>query len=644
MNAPASHPHSAHWLLLAVLGGYLWLASGQLRAPLAWDEVNFYWNAQAIAETGVPYANAGFLGDRGEIGGRYQYGLWHPPLYLYTLGLAFRLFGASELVARGTGLVLMLLTAIVVYLLGRQTIPPPAREWGALLAVAIFVVSPLVIQSALVLDIDGTVLTLLLALWSLVYLRCEDVAPRRQPLALGLLAALFTLALWAKLTTPFFLLGIMLVYQTLRGRPLRAALHLITIGIGGGALFLITWGYACDQLGMPFDMPFGVTWAELHDAVGGDHADPLQRLEPQALPILGWVSPYLVALFLGATVARVAALVRRRSLEPVDFLLGMGILVCAVYFVKLAAGFPKYHAAMMPFWAVLIGHWLGTTWAGLPRRALAPTLLLAAAATGAAFGYAYLYVADSWMMDPRTLVSLDALGLALLAGFFLVQAGIFRTSALAAPLAAGVLALYVGWAASADWYHGWVPYSTNYWYGTRGQRDVAVVVDDLLTRHQIRGPYIGAKEAVFYTRNHFFVDQDTVYWLWGERGEGFDGRLLGYDIPLVVAWIREPWVRHIFDERLGRDYEPVAQVHDYLVYLRRPAQAPTLALAEPPSDGTEEAGAPDPEVAREPASVAAAAALSRVVPANPAPIGSPPDALVRGVPQPLADAVQPPEP
>ena len=141
--------HPACWLLPALLVGYGWLAVGQLHTPFAWDEVNFFWNGEAVAETGVPYANAGFLGDRGEVGGQYQYGLWHPPLYLYTLGLGIKLFGASEATARGVGVVLMGLTAILVYLLGRQTIPPPAREWGALLAVGIFLASPLVIQSAL---------------------------------------------------------------------------------------------------------------------------------------------------------------------------------------------------------------------------------------------------------------------------------------------------------------------------------------------------------------------------------------------------------------------------------------------------------------------------------------------------------------
>ena len=45
-------------LLPVLLAGYLWAVAPQLHVPLFWDEVNFYWNGQAVAETGVPYANA----------------------------------------------------------------------------------------------------------------------------------------------------------------------------------------------------------------------------------------------------------------------------------------------------------------------------------------------------------------------------------------------------------------------------------------------------------------------------------------------------------------------------------------------------------------------------------------------------------
>ncbi|HEY7064994.1 MAG TPA: glycosyltransferase family 39 protein [Chloroflexota bacterium] len=569
------------WLLPLLLAGYLWVAAPQLHAPLGWDEVNFYWNAQAVATIGVPYANAGFLGDRGAVGTQYQYGLWHPPLYLYTLGLAFWLFGADESVARGTGVALMALTAVVVFFLARRTLPPSARDWGGLLAVVILLVSPLTIQSALVLDIDGTVLTLLLAAWSLLYLCLEDAPPRRQPLAVAVLAVAFAVTLWAKLTTPFFLLAVLFVYQVLRGRPLRGIVHLLGIGVIGGVLFLGTWSLACDWLGMPFDMPFGVTWAELHDAVGSD-GDLQERLEGQALPIVAWVSPYLAALFAGATVARVAAFVRRRRLEPVDFLLGMGLVICGVYFVKLAAGFPKYHVAMLPFWAVVSAHWLALGWARLPRWAAALGALGIAAACGLALGYALVYVGDNWMLDPRVVETPEGLGLVVALGALLGPLALLRPTGLGALGASLVLVLYAGWAMSADWYHTQANYSTNYWYGNRGQREMAAVVDDLMDRTGLSGPYIGAKEVVFYTHHQAFMDQDTVYELWEDQNRPFDGRLFGHDVPIVAAWVRDPWVRHIFMERLARDYEPVVEKYDYLVFMRKPLAA--VAFAPPDSD------------------------------------------------------------
>lgn len=570
------------WLLPAVFAAYFAVAAAQLHAPFTWDEVNFFWNAEAIAQHGVPYANAGFLGDRGAIGAQYQFGLWHPPLYLYTLGLGIKLFGASEATARGVGVVVMALTALGVYALARLTIPAPARDWGALVAVALFLASPLVVQSALVLDIDGTVLTLLMVVWALAYLRLEDTHGRRLVAALGALSGLFALALWAKLTTPWFWLGVILVYQTLRGQPLRGLAHAAAIGVFGGLLFWGSWDLACRQLGLPFEMPFQVTWLELRDALGDGHTRELaERLESQTLPIVAWVSPYLVAVYVAAAVARVVALMRQRRVEPVDLLLGFGTVVAVVYFVKLAAGFPKYHIAMMPFWAVVVAHWLAVSWVRLPRPAVPALLLLVGEAVVAAAWFAHTFVADTWLMFPRTIEAPEGLGVALLLGGGLVLGALVRAAAFVAPLAALTLALYVGWGAATSWYHTQVSYSTNYWYGSTGQRQMAAAVNDLLRRYQIAGPYIGAKEVVVYTDNHFFLDQDTVYWLWSEQGERFDGRLLGFDIPLVVAWVRDPWVRHVFMEQLAGTYVPMVEIGDYLAFVKRSLVS---GPAEPPSE------------------------------------------------------------
>src|SRR5207244_2230929 len=151
----------APWLLATLLVLFAAAAAQSAARPYLFDEANFLFQARAIADHGIPYANMGYMGDRGRITEREQYGLWHPPLYLYMLGLNVRLFDGAEAAVRGMGVGIMLLTALVVYALGHTVAAGAARGRACgLLAVALFLVSPLVVQSAVVVDIDGTLLLL----------------------------------------------------------------------------------------------------------------------------------------------------------------------------------------------------------------------------------------------------------------------------------------------------------------------------------------------------------------------------------------------------------------------------------------------------------------------------------------------------
>ena len=83
------------------------------------------------------------------------------------------------------------------------------------------------------------------------------------------LAPLFSLLLWSKMTNPLPLIGVLVVWQVLRGQLGRAGLHLLGIGIGGGALFLLSWTIASRWLGFPLDMPFGVNLVQWQDSSEG---------------------------------------------------------------------------------------------------------------------------------------------------------------------------------------------------------------------------------------------------------------------------------------------------------------------------------------------------------------------------------------
>jgi 4-amino-4-deoxy-L-arabinose transferase-like glycosyltransferase len=587
--------------LLVGLALFALVAAASAGRPYLFDEANFLFQARAIAETGIPHANMGYFGDRGRVTTREQYGLWHPPLYLYLLGLNVKLFGGAEAAARGMGIAIMLGTALVVYGLGHTLAGGGARgRRCGLVAVALFLVSPLVVQSAVVIDIDGTLLLLLSAAWVLAYLRWQDTA---KPWRLAVLGALLALALWTKTTTPLALPVAVVVHQALAGRwrlGLRQAGVVLAVAL---PLFLGTWGLVAWATGMPFAMPFEWTAWELFDASRHTRGwlGDLARMRAEMAPPLAWVSPYLAGAFGALAAWRMAAWCRTRQAAPVDFLLVLGGAIFGVYFIKLAANFPKYHVAMMPYWSAALAWWATTWWEGTPARTrqLVVGLGLAAAVLHLAL------VRDAWQWMP-TLVwePLPLLPTAMLTVVTVAPAvrwawrtgagqtvparfaGLPRNMArlrlgAAARLAPGtaaalLLALYGGWAVAVDLAQMQANYSTNYYYGARGQREAAAALDAL----GIDGPWIGAKEVAWYARNQRYIDADTFWWLVIAQGFRFEGQALGYDVPLVVPWTSDPHVRYFFEEHLSARYVQVGEVADYTIWVRRDTPL-GVALAMP---------------------------------------------------------------
>jgi hypothetical protein len=144
-----------------------------------------------------------------------------------------------------------------------------------------------------------------------------------------------------------------------------------------------------------------------------------------------------------------------------------------------------------------------------------------------------------------------------------------------------LLALFVGWAVAVNWTQAQAAYSTNYYYGTRGQREVAAALDAL----GYSGPWVGAKEVAWYASNQYYIDADTFWWLVIAEGFRFEGHALGYDVPVLVPWTTDPHVRHFFWEQLHARYLPVAEVADYTIWVR--ADTPLkLAMADTPSPDT----------------------------------------------------------
>src|SRR5258708_21347997 len=195
-----------------------------------YDDANFALAAKAVADTGLPFGNQGWMSERGVFSQREQWALWHPPLYIYADGLLARIGGWTPPVMRLLGVVGGLTTGVLTFLLAGDLTRGPLsmKRFAGGIAVVLVLLNPLVVQSTLILDIDFPVLLPLTLLFLWLYLRLEATTARWM-----WLAPVFGLLLWAKMTNPLPLVGIVLVWQILGGHLTRGVPHLVAIGVCG---------------------------------------------------------------------------------------------------------------------------------------------------------------------------------------------------------------------------------------------------------------------------------------------------------------------------------------------------------------------------------------------------------------------------
>ena len=575
-----------------------WFIQPQLHKPFVYDEAAFAFAGHAVAETGVPLSNVGHMQTEvpGDFSKRFNWALWHPPLYVFTLGWAFSRWGETEQTARLVGVACNAIAALFAFGVGTLALRGRTRAAPlyAAAGTAMYLTSPFVIQSALLLDIDGTVLVASISLLAFCYtLLLGSRAGLRSPwywLLLGMTAGAFGLSLWAKMTTAFALPAAAAIYRLLAKRPWRPwrlLIELPVVIVVGGALFLGTWWLACQAKGMPFLLPFIVLDHELRDAAGSTSSwreNPRVLLELVSYVAL-WVSPYLIFLFVWSGLARVydllvgpvvsgARRVARRAVEregwgmrPMDLALMAGAGIGAAYLIKLAASFPKYHISMMPFWAVGIAYLLSRyvkrfSWWEPPAYAVV--------VAGMA-GYFVSFVGDKYVLFKGfdfvlpMLVWPAALGLA-----FLVLSGALGQHHLPRQLTILGLLLTLSWSWGVNLAQSLANYSTAYNYATAGQTEAAAHLDRILRPDQ---PFIATRDVAYYTkRSQVYVDEDT-FWEHLDRIEArglrFDGSIAGYPrVDVVELFLWEPTRGERAHAHLDHLYEVEFMSLPYVVFVR----------------------------------------------------------------------------
>jgi hypothetical protein len=360
------------------------------------------------------------------------------------------------------------------------------------------------------------------------------------------------------------LIGVIFVWQLLRGHYVRAASHAVAIGLGGIALFGLSWLAIGRWLGFPLDMPFAVNlvqWQDSADIARRAYAGPgafIEALQPTVL----WLGPGLVALGLAGIAVRGGQLARAWRVRRADLLIGVLAVFVLGYVNKNAGWLPKYEVAFAPLLACLAGPLIAQAWCARPRLTLSIGFLVVLASGLVTRAM----VRDDWALQRTWQIEPGAA--AWLFGVVVLAAVLgLAWRAPAATACAALAGLALGWSLALDVVQARASYATGYWYGTRGTVEAAAWVDAHLRPDQM---YLSAKEVAIRTHDLTYVDQENIAYSLS-IGRVFDGTWAGQPLQALVTWQREPYVAELFAQAFpAAGFQETARFGDYVVYVPAP--------------------------------------------------------------------------
>lgn len=353
------------WGNVIVITLFVTLIFAQANKKFVLDEVDFPVLAKAISETGTPYHY------RGETD-PHSLGLWHPPLYAYSLAAFVKVFGFNENTVRAFGLCCTLLSAFLTMLIYGKLFPIKGliNDRITLIFFSLFLLHPYTIANATVPDIDSTVLpvTILAFIFGLVRMlaaKSENDQLLWSVKNIILLSMLFALNLWAKLTTPLVLIPIIFLIFLVKGWSLyRSVVTASLVAIIGGLIFFVTYWLYCGLLNLPVDFTFRwlVSSFTKNSSSGGGVSALVSGVVSHLFytkQYVNWLGlPFVFAL----TLSCCGLILQRERTENETVLLilaGFGLFVMAFYLSLTGAfgGFFKYPYTTFSILVVVVAHY-----------------------------------------------------------------------------------------------------------------------------------------------------------------------------------------------------------------------------------------------------------------------------------------------
>jgi 4-amino-4-deoxy-L-arabinose transferase-like glycosyltransferase len=296
--------------------------------------------------------------------------LYQPPLYPWLLSRAQAWLGPQIWAMRVVGWLGFALTGLLLFVLVRR-LGPGTRDGdvAALLALALYVMSPMGLQGIAVTDIDPAVLPAWTVLWILLLLWYAEgqCAPRLTALAAAT-AGGFAL----KLSTPSVVVAVSLLVLAMTPRHRHVAVKAAGAAAAGAAFFAgsyTLWGAGR-----------GLAVANLLAYLGGrvvlvatEAPSILIALPKTSAELALWMSPFMLLLAMGAVSWGLGrADWRLRLIATLGGVLLAGYLVVG----GTTFGYPKYHAPALPILCALVGLWAAPGLRGADRDVLKTGFIL----------------------------------------------------------------------------------------------------------------------------------------------------------------------------------------------------------------------------------------------------------------------------
>jgi len=352
----------------AIVALFILLVFSQANKNFVLDEVDFPAVAASISESGLPYEY------RGETE-PHALGLWHPPLYAYSLGGFVKMFGLSENTVRAFGLLCTMLSALLCLLIYKELFQKTFKEASCVSTVflSLFLLHPYTIANTTLPDIDSTILpvTILCFIYGLIksFEIRDDLNSFDWPLRNSIfMSFLFALNLWAKMTTPLVLIPTLAVILCVKGLPfLKSISNAVTVLLLGGSIFLITYGIYCYLLALPFDFTFSFLVASFTKNSTSSHdlsavlSGIISHLAFSQY-FINWMGLIFTFTFFLAFFVLILREKKTDSEYVFIVLVIFGIFVSAFYLGLTGAfgGFFKYIFPVFPILVLMISHYIYT--------------------------------------------------------------------------------------------------------------------------------------------------------------------------------------------------------------------------------------------------------------------------------------------